>query len=526
MTEPVLVLDHVTKRFGPVTVIDDVTVPVRPGQVQVLLGENGAGKSTLIKMMSGIYQPDGGRILIDGREVSLPSTKAAESFGIATIHQELNLAPNLSVAENIMLGRTPSKMGLFDKRETFRRAREALDIIGLDVDLSTPVHRLGVAKQQLVEIAKALSQNARILILDEPTATLTKPEIAQLFAVMNDLRAKGVAMVFISHHLDEIAEIGDTVTVLRDGQFIEEVPAKTPENQLVQLMVGRSIDQQFPRQKSELGETLLEVKGLTREGVFEDVTFSVRAGEVVGIAGLVGAGRTEVVRSIAGADPYDAGTVTVRGKAIPRFNVAAGIAAGLGHVPEDRKVQGLVLDASVNENLGYATLKSTAKMGLADRRGQRRRATSVAEKLRVRMASVDQKIRNLSGGNQQKVVFGRWMLANSHVLLLDEPTRGVDVGAKVEIYQLINEVTARGGAVLMVSSELPEVLGMSDRILVMSRGRIAGELDAAQATQDAVMTLAVRNVTSAVHTHDVPTDGSATTNNEPQGKQAFHEGEL
>ncbi|WP_124054049.1 sugar ABC transporter ATP-binding protein [Arcanobacterium ihumii] len=518
MTDAVLVLDHVTKRFGPVTVIDDVTVPVRPGKVQVLLGENGAGKSTLIKMMSGIYQPDGGRIIIDGKEVTLPNTKAAEAYGIATIHQELNLAPNLSVAENIMLGRTPSKMGLFDKRETYKQAQVALDIIGLDVDLSTPVYQLGVAKQQLVEIAKALSQDARILILDEPTATLTTPEIKQLFAVMNDLRAKGVAMVFISHHLDEIAEIGDMVTVLRDGEFVEEVPANTPEKELVQLMVGRSIDQQFPRVRQEPGNVLLKVDGLTRAGVFEDISFEVRAGEVVGVAGLVGAGRTEVIRSIAGADPYDSGTVTACGKKIPSFNVAAGIAAGIGHVPEDRKMQGLVLDASVNENLGYATLTSTSSMGLADRRGQRRRATSVAEKLRVRMASVEQRIRNLSGGNQQKVVFGRWMLANSEILLLDEPTRGVDVGAKVEIYQLINEVTARGGAVVMVSSELPEVLGMSDRILVMSRGRISGEIDAKDATQDAVMTMAVRNVTAAVHVDPEPSSETPTESksfNEP-----------
>lgn len=491
---PVLSLEHVTKKFGPVTVIDDVSVSVFPGNVQVLLGENGAGKSTLIKMMAGIYQPDGGRIVIDGQETKLPDTKASEGHGIATIHQELNLAPNLTVAENVMLGRTPQRFGLVDKPEMHRQAKAALDRIGLDIPLNTLVGRLGVAKQQLIEIAKALSLDARMLILDEPTASLTGKEIRQLFAVVEDLRAKDVAMVFISHHLDEIAAIGDTVTVLRDGQFVKEVPADTPEEELVQLMVGRSIDKQYPRRVPELGETVLTVEGLTRRGAFADIGFSVHAGEVLGIAGLVGAGRTEVVRAVAGADDYDSGSVVVHGKDVPKNDVATAIRFGIGLVPEDRKSEGLVLKADVNDNLGYATLFSTSRMGLADLKGQRGRAGDVASTLRIRMAGLGQKIQNLSGGNQQKVVFGRWMLANSDVLLLDEPTRGVDVGAKVEIYELVNEITARGGAVVMVSSDLPEVLGMSDRVLVMSRGRVAGVLPAAEATQDAVMTLAVRDV--------------------------------
>lgn len=493
---PVLSLEHVTKTFGPITVIDDVSVSVYPGKVQVLLGENGAGKSTLIKMMAGVYQPDGGRIVIDGKETKLPDTKASEGYGIATIHQELNLAPNLTVAENVMLGRTPQRFGLVNKAEMNRQAKVALDRIGLDIPLNTRVGRLGVAKQQLIEIAKALSLDARMLILDEPTASLTGKEIRQLFEVIEELRKKNVAMVFISHHLDEIAAIGDTVTVLRDGQFVKEVPADTPEEELVQLMVGRSIEAQYPRETPELGEEILTVEGLTREGVFTDIEFSVRAGEVLGIAGLVGAGRTEVVRAVAGADDYDTGRVTMHGKDVPKNNVATAIKHGIGLVPEDRKSQGLVLSADVNENLGYATLYSTANVGLADLKGQRRRAGDVASTLRIRMAGLSQRIKNLSGGNQQKAVFGRWMLANSEVLLLDEPTRGVDVGAKVEIYQLVNEITARGGAVVMVSSDLPEVLGMSDRVLVMSRGRVAGILPAEEATQDGVMTLAVRDVTA------------------------------
>jgi len=494
--QPLVTLQNVGKTFGPVTVIKDVTVSVYAGKVQVLLGENGAGKSTLIKMMAGVYQPDAGHIVVDGKTVTLPTTRAAEELGIATIHQELNLVPTLSIAENVMLGRMPTKHGMVDRSALRNRARAALALIGLDVDVDTLVGDLGIARQQLVEIAKALSINARILILDEPTAALTRHETQSLFAVMADLRRRGVGMLFISHHLDEIAEVGDTVTVLRDGEFIAEVPASTPEDDLVKLMVGRSIEDQFPRVAGNTSQAteILTVENLTSTGSFNDISFTVRAGEVLGIAGLVGAGRTELIRAIAGADRYTSGTVAVRGQKLPNGSIQAAIAAGIGHVPEDRKGQGLVLDASVNDNLGYATLASTAKVGLVDFAGQRSRAAEVAKKLRIRMHTIDQPIGALSGGNQQKAVFGRWIIAASTVLLLDEPTRGVDVGAKVEIYELMNAITAAGGAILMVSSELPEILGMSDRILVMRDGRLAGELTSAEATQDAVMTLAARDV--------------------------------
>ncbi|MES7927529.1 sugar ABC transporter ATP-binding protein [Cutibacterium acnes] len=474
--------------------MQDVSVDVIPGRVRVLLGENGAGKSTLIKMMSGIYHPDSGSVVIDDTPVELPTVKAAEARGIATIHQELNLVPQMSVAENIMLGRTPSRGGLVNWGLMRAQARAALERIGLDVSPDRLVGSLSTAHQQLVEIARALSMDARVLILDEPTAALTRKESGQLFEVMDDLKTKGVAMVFISHHLDEIPRVGDDVSVLRDGTFVGEVPARTSERELVTMMVGRDIDDQFPRHRGEVGEVLLSVTGLSRERAFQDVGFDLHAGEVLGLAGLVGAGRTEVLRAIAGADKYDSGTVRVRGKELPKGKISRAIVDGIGHVPEERKSQGLVLDASVNENLGYATMKSTSHAGLVDRSGQRRRAQNVAEKLRVRMASLDQPVRNLSGGNQQKVVIGRWILADSSILLLDEPTRGVDVGAKVEIYQLINAVTDAGGAVLMVSSELPEVIGMSDRILVMSHGRAMGILDAKTATEDAVMELAVASV--------------------------------
>ncbi|MCI5825812.1 MAG: sugar ABC transporter ATP-binding protein [Arcanobacterium sp.] len=518
--EPIIELRHVRKTFGPVTVIDDVSVAVRPGHVQALLGENGAGKSTLIKMMAGVYQPDAGEIVIDGERVRIPNAKAAEAYGIATIHQELNLVPTMSVAENIMLGRTPHHGGIVDFQELRVRAQEALNIVGLDVDLDARVGSLGIARQQLVEIAKALSMKARVLILDEPTAALTGREIEQLFLVIDDLKAKGVGMVFISHHLDEIGRVADSVSVLRDGKFIAEVPASTAEDELVRLMVGRNIDDQFPRKKPEYGPVRLKVEHLSSRGKFADISFEVRAGEVLGVAGLVGAGRTEVVRAIAGADRVDSGSIFVDGKPLKLGTVKAAIAAGVGLVPEDRKAQGLVLGASVKENIGLATLYSTSKYGLADRKGQERRARKVSDKLRVRMASLEQQIRNLSGGNQQKAVFARWVLANSKVLLLDEPTRGVDVGAKVDIYSIINEITAQGGAVVMVSSELPEVLGMADRILVMSNGRVAGELPAQGATQDAVMALAVSKMEETLtaealaatrHAH-VPTTLAANLN--------------
>lgn len=497
MTDPLLQLRGVKKRFGGVVALDGVDLTVHAGTVQCLLGENGAGKSTLIKTVAGVHEPDAGTILIDGREVRIPDTATSESFGIATIHQELNLVPSLSVAENITLGRTPSRFGLVDRKEQRRVAAEALQLIGLDVDLDRPVRSLGIAGQQLVEIAKALSVRARILILDEPTAALTRTEIAQLFTVLRQLRDQGVGMVFISHHLDEIAEIGDSVTVLRDGAFVDEVPADTPEPDLVRLMVGRSIDQLFPRRPSEVGAPLLEVRGLSRTGAFDDVTFTVRAGEVVGLAGLVGAGRTEVLRAIAGADAYDSGEVLVAGERLRAHRVPAAVGAGVGLVPEDRKSQGLVLGAPVEENLGYATLRRHSRGPLADRSGQRTRAQEVAETLRIRLQDVRQPTSSLSGGNQQKVVFGRWVLAESQVLLLDEPTRGVDVGAKVEIYELINSITDGGGAVLLASSELPEVLGISDRVLVMAGGRIVGEMPAQEATQDAVMSLAVKEVESS-----------------------------
>jgi ribose transport system ATP-binding protein len=501
--DELLRIEGIRKTFPGVVALDSVDFDLRRGEVHVLLGENGAGKSTLIKMLSGAYTPDAGRILVGGEEVRIQGAQDSERLGIATIYQEFNLVPDLTVAENIFLGRQPRRLGMIDRKRMEADAADLLARVGVNVSPRARVRDLGIARLQMVEIAKALSLDARVLIMDEPTAVLTSEEVEKLFAIVRALRADGVGIVFITHHLEEIAALGDRVTVIRDGRSVGQVPASTPEDELVRLMVGRSIEQQYPRERPEAAQeapVLLSVEGLTRDGVFHDISFQVRAGEVVGIAGLVGAGRTEVVRAVFGADPYDQGTVKVAGEPVRRHDVGAAMAAGIGLVPEDRKGQGLVLDASVAENLGLVTLRSASRGGLVDLKGQHRAAERIAGQLGVRMAGLSQHVRTLSGGNQQKVVIGKWLLANTKVLILDEPTRGIDVGAKVEIYQLINELTAAGAAVLMISSDLPEVLGMSDRVLVMAQGRIAGELPADEATQDAVMSLAVSTPTTTTTT--------------------------
>jgi ribose transport system ATP-binding protein len=403
-------------------------------------------------MLSGAYQPDSGRVLVDGEEVRIHGAQDSERLGIATIYQEFNLVPDLTVAENIFLGRQPRRYGLIDRKTMEAEAAELLERVGVSVSPRARVRELGIARLQMVEIAKALSLNARVLIMDEPTAVLTSEEVEKLFSIVRRLREDGVGIVFITHHLEEIAALGDRVTVIRDGKSVGQVPASTTEDELVRLMVG--------------------------------------------IAGLVGAGRTEVVRAVFGADPYDKGAVKVAGSALRRHDVNAAMAAGIGLIPEDRKGQGLLLDASVEENLGLVTMRAATHGGLVDLKGQRAAAARIAEQLGVRMAGLGQQVRTLSGGNQQKVVIGKWLLADTKVLILDEPTRGIDVGAKVEIYQLVNELTAAGAAVLMISSDLPEVLGMSDRVLVMAQGRIAGELSADEATQDSVMALAVSTPTT------------------------------
>ena len=487
-----LEMRSITKRFPGVVALDGVDFELERGEVHVLLGENGAGKSTLVKMLAGAYRPDEGEILLAGEAASISSAMDAQKLGTSTIYQEFNLVPQFTVAENIFLGRQPRRFGFVDRRKMREEARKLLDRMKVLVDPDALVSNLGVAQRQMVEIAKALSLNARILIMDEPTASLSGQEVERLFEIVRGLKEEEVAMIFISHHLEEVSEIGDRVTVLRDGKVVDRVPASTKHSELVRMMVGRSVEAQFPRRRPEVGEVLLEVKNLSREGVLEDVSFSLRAGEVVGVAGIVGAGRTELARAIFGADPGDAGEVWVEGRRMERGDPREAKRRGMGFVTEDRQGQGIVPPLSVAENLGLASLERNTHVGLVSRREQRKQARKMIEDLNIRTPGPEQVIRYLSGGNQQKAVIGKWLLADSKVLIMDEPTRGIDVGAKVEIYELMNELTENGAGILMISSDLPEVLGMSDRILVMSGGRITGELSVEEATGENVMELATQ----------------------------------
>jgi ribose transport system ATP-binding protein len=488
----------ITKRFPGVVALDRVDFELERGEVHVLLGENGAGKSTLVKMLAGAYRPDEGEILLDGEAASISSATDAQKLGISTIYQEFNLVPQFTVAENIFLGRQPRSFGFVDRRKMREEARKLLDRMKVLVDPDALVSNLGVAQRQMVEIAKALSLNARILIMDEPTASLSGQEVERLFEIVRGLKEEEVAMIFISHHLEEVSEIGDRVTVLRDGKVVDRVPASTKHSELVRMMVGRSVEAQFPRRRPELGEVLLEVKNLSREGVLEDISLSLRSGEVVGVAGIVGAGRTELARAIFGADPGNAGEVWVEGRRMERGDPREAKRRGMGFVTEDRQGQGIVPPLSVAENLGLASLKRNTHVGLVNRREQRKQARKIIEDLNIRTPGPEQEIRFLSGGNQQKTVIGKWLLADSKVLIMDEPTRGIDVGAKVEIYELMNELTENGAGILMISSDLPEVLGMSDRILVMSGGRITGELSVEEANGENVMALATQGSETAV----------------------------
>ena len=498
VVSPLLEMRGITKRFPGVTALDGVDFELERGEVHVILGENGAGKSTLIKMLSGAYQPDEGEILFEGEPVRIHSAAVAQGLGISTIYQEFNLVPQLTVAENVFLGRQPRRLGIVDRRRMREEARRLLERIKVRVDPDAPVSALGVAQRQMVEIAKALSLEARVLIMDEPTASLSGQEVQRLFEIVRGLKQEEVGVIFISHHLEEVTEIGDRVTVLRDGKLVGQVPAATDHSELVRMMVGRSIEDQFPRRRPEIGDVLLEVTDLSREGVLEDVSLRVRGGEVVGIAGIVGAGRTELARAIFGVDPVDSGEVWVEGSRMERFDPREAKNRGIGFATEDRQGQGIVPPLSVAENLALASLERYTRAGLLSRREERSQAEKMIEGLNIRTPGPDQEVRYLSGGNQQKVVIGKWLLADSRVLIMDEPTRGIDVGAKVEIYELMNELTEQGAGILMISSDLPEVLGMSDRILVMSGGRITGELSGEDATQEKVMALATQASEAAV----------------------------
>jgi ribose transport system ATP-binding protein len=468
---------------------------VRKGEVHALLGENGAGKSTLMKILSGAYTRDEGEIFWEGQPIHIHTPKEAQDLGIGIIYQEFNLVPQLSIAENVWISREPFRnraLQWLDWKEMRRKTQVLLDELHLSLDPKRPVAGLGVAQQQMVEIAKALSLDAKLLIMDEPTSALSDTEIKQLFAAIRRLKERGVAVVFISHHMDEIFEICDRGTVLRDGEYIATVDlAGKTEDDLIRLMVGRNLDQQYPKVSSQRGEEALRVEGLSRDGLLHDISFSAYTGEILGIAGLVGAGRTELMRAIFGADPIDAGKIVVFGKEMNVKSPQTAIRAGMGLLPEDRKQQGLVLLLSVLHNMSMASLDKLTSRVFLRLGDERKQATAFVDKLRIVTPGVNQQVQFLSGGNQQKVVLAKWLASQSKILIFDEPTRGIDVGAKVEVYNLMNNLVESGAAIIMVSSEMPEVLGMSDRILVMHEGRIAAELSRAEATQERVLAAAM-----------------------------------
>jgi ribose transport system ATP-binding protein len=492
-TAPALEMRNISKQYPGVRALDDVSLSVGVGEIHALLGENGAGKSTMMKILAGAQSKDGGEILLNGQVVQIDSPQKAMSLGISIIYQEFNLVPYLSAGENIYLGREPRAAipGFVDFKKLYADAQEVLNKLGVKIDARAPVNTLSVAGQQMVEIAKATSKKSKIIVMDEPSATLTDHELRALFRLMLQLKSEGVSIVYISHRLEEIVEVCDRATIMRDGRHVTTRDVKDlTREEIIRLMVGRELKDAIPKVAAEQGDVALEVKHLTRKGVLHDVSFTVRKGEVLGIAGLVGAGRTETARVIFGADPIDSGTIEVFGKPVRIKSPQDAIKHGIGLVTEDRKQQGLVLGMAVRENTTLANLDFLSSLGFI-RRGQER---EVAEKYRgdlaIKTPNIEQTVHNLSGGNQQKVVLAKWLFTGSKILIFDEPTRGIDVGAKSEIYKLMNELAKNGVAIIMISSELPEVLGMSDRIIVMHEGRLTGELSRADATQEKIMHLA------------------------------------
>ena len=483
-------MEHISKSFPGVKALDDVTFEVGRGEIHALVGENGAGKSTLMKILTGALRPDEGRILLRGEPVRIDNPSDAQALGISIIYQELSLIPYLTVGQNIFLGREPRGFlpGFIDWRELYGRAQALLDQFGLDIDARTEVRFLSIAEQQMAEVAKALSLNADLIAMDEPTSSLTERETEVLFDLMRSLRDEGVSIIFISHRLSEIFEVCDRITVLRDGKLIGTTPtAELTEDEVVSMMVGREIDEMFPRTATERGRVVLEVSGLSDGDELQSVSFKLHSGEILGVAGLVGAGRTALAETLFGIRHPVAGEVRIEGERVTINSPQKAIELGMGFVPEDRKQQGLFLNMAVRENIVISDLDEVASWGFLKFREVERLAQDYVNRLDVRTPSLRQRVRNLSGGNQQKVVIARWLTLQPRVLILDEPTRGIDVGTKAEIYHLLNQLARQGVAVLVISSELPEVLGISDRILVMHEGRITATLNRDEATQDAIM---------------------------------------
>jgi rhamnose transport system ATP-binding protein len=493
-----LELGEVTKAFGPVVALRSGRLVVHPGSIHALVGENGAGKSTLVKIVAGVHRRDGGEFRLHGRSVDFGSTAESKAAGVAVIYQEPTLFPDLSVTENIFMGRQPVTRGRrIDRPAMYAEAERLFTRLGVHIDPRRPALGLSIADQQIIEIAKAISLDASLLVMDEPTAALSGVEVERLFAVARSLRDEGRALVFISHRFDEVFALCDTVTVMRDGAYVATHPiAETSSGDLVAEMVGRQVDDLFPKTPATIGAPVLEVEGLSSAGTFHDVSFTVRAGEIVGLAGLVGAGRSEIARAVFGVDRYDAGSVRLNGRPVRPHSPRDAIRAGMAFVPEDRRKQGLVTDASVARNVAAVIRGGLTRAGLLTQAAENRAAAPWAARLEVKTNALDMSAATMSGGNQQKVVIAKWLATDPTLLIIDEPTRGIDVGTKAEVHRLLSELAGRGLAILMISSELPEVLGMADRVLVVCEGQLTADIPQDQATPENVMR-------AATQTHEV-----------------------
>lgn len=482
----------IDKLFGSNQVLKQAGFTLESGEVHALMGENGAGKSTLMKILTGVYTKDAGTVLVDGKEVNYKNPQEAEKAGIVFIYQELNVMFDLTVEENLFMGKEiHGKFGICDKKAMQKKAQEALNILGVNISPKTVMAELSVGQQQMVEICKALMADAKVIIMDEPTAALTQSETVALFKVIESLRKKGVSMVYISHRMEEIFELCDRITVLRDGSYIGvKNIQETNMNEIVKMMIGREIGERYPSRNVKIGKEVLKVKELTRKGTFHDVNFSVRAGEVLGVSGLMGAGRTEIMQAIFGNLSYESGTIEIDGKEVKISNPRQAMEHGIGFITEDRKTEGLMLDKSIRENISLCNLRRISKSSVISREAEKNMVAEAIKDLHIKCFGSYHECNNLSGGNQQKVVLAKWILTNPKILILDEPTRGVDIGAKKEIYSIINKLAAQGVAIIMVSSELPEVLGMSDNIMVVREGEVRGIISYEEANQERVMTLA------------------------------------
>jgi rhamnose transport system ATP-binding protein len=486
---PVLELKDVQKSFGSVVALRSGTIALRSNSIHALVGENGAGKSTLVKIIAGLYRKDDGVFQLNGVDVDFTSTAESKAAGIAVIYQEPTLFPDLSVTENIFMGRQPTgRFGRIDRKAMREEVVSLFTRLGVRMSPDRRAEGLSIADQQVIEIAKAISLDATVLVMDEPTAALSGVEVDRLFEIARSLRDEGRALVFISHRFDEVFALCDTITVMRDGEYISTTPiSDTDVDTIVRQMVGREITELFPKQETVIGDVLLDVKNITSRGVFHDISLTVRSGEIVGLAGLVGAGRSEVARAIFGVDGYQSGSITLAGKPLPASKPIVAMEMGLALVPEDRRKQGLVLDTSVAGNITLSIRKQLAKFGILTAGMENTAARVWASRLEVKTSALSTIAGTLSGGNQQKVVLGKWLATNPRVLIIDEPTRGIDVGTKAEVHRLLSELASQGMGILMISSELPEVLGMADRVLVMREGRITSEMDRATATSENVM---------------------------------------